>query len=241
MFMTGMLAVLLTFGLVLAGCPMDEGGGGNGGGGFIVQTNNSIANDEATLGFVGEYVRSSNGSVARAEIVGGKIEITSLSQGDAIITVSGQDYGTTIAVMVAANGGITIGAITKRGPRQVSITIKSGEYTIEGVSVCYWSGDTFQVPVYVLGEDYEYGANTDINAGEEKTFGPLTIETNNPFDTTYSIGGQVGLSLSGESVPVAFAVSCDWPEIPKDSYTLIVGTVQYYPDGPIYYELREEE
>lgn len=93
------------------------GNGGNGGGGgngnFSTKTDDTTANDVATLGLVGTDTDSSNPSVATANIVGGKIVITSHSAGTAVITVKDGNKEATIKVTVATDGAITIGEITK--------------------------------------------------------------------------------------------------------------------------------
>jgi hypothetical protein len=116
-FMAEMLALLLTFGLVLAGCPMDNDDPPDGSG-FTSKTDNSTANTEAVLGFVGTSAASSDDSVATAAIGtgdnAGKIVITSKKAGTAAVTVSAADFtNATIAVTVAADGAATIGDITK--------------------------------------------------------------------------------------------------------------------------------
>jgi hypothetical protein len=113
--LAGMAALVLTFGLGLTGCPMDDGDDG-GSVTFTATADNSTANDEATLGFAGESVSSSNPGVATTAIVDGKIVITSVSAGTAVITVSKTGFtSATIPVTVADNGTITIGTVTKGG------------------------------------------------------------------------------------------------------------------------------
>ncbi|MGI6488338.1 MAG: S-layer homology domain-containing protein [Syntrophothermaceae bacterium] len=81
---------------------------------FSSITDNSTANDEATLGLVGITVSSGDENVATAEIVEGKIAITSVGAGSATITVKdASENEATIAVTVALDGTITIGEITK--------------------------------------------------------------------------------------------------------------------------------
>jgi uncharacterized protein YjdB len=81
---------------------------------FTPTTDRTTANDEATLGLVGTSVSSSDETVAIAVIAEGKIAITSVGAGSAIITVEdASDHEANIAVTVAADGTITIGEITK--------------------------------------------------------------------------------------------------------------------------------
>ena len=94
----------------------DSGGGSGGGGGgstFTESTDNSVANNEITLGLVGTSISSNNTSIADATIKNAKIEITSKGPGLATITVSDGSHQATILVTVDANGAITIGTITK--------------------------------------------------------------------------------------------------------------------------------
>ena len=117
-------------------------GGGNGGGGgngnFSTKTDDTTANDVATLGLVGTSADSSNPSVAKAKVEGGKIVITSHGAGSATITVRDADeHEATIEVTVAADGIITIGEITKHNadsdddpPPTNVYTLTSANYTI---------------------------------------------------------------------------------------------------------------
>ncbi|GHT55858.1 hypothetical protein FACS1894109_03310 [Spirochaetia bacterium] len=111
-FVAAMLGMVLTFGLVFLGCDNDNGGGGDD---FTASTNESTANDVATLGLIGTGTPASSApTVATAVINSGKIKITSESAGTAVITVSdASGHTSTIAVTVAVNGSITIGTITK--------------------------------------------------------------------------------------------------------------------------------
>jgi hypothetical protein len=81
---------------------------------FVSQTNDSTANDVTTLGLVGTSAVSGSETVAKADITGGKIKITSFGAGSATITVSdNSNHNATIRVSVAASGAITITSITK--------------------------------------------------------------------------------------------------------------------------------
>ena len=102
----GLLALLLTFGFV--GC--DNGSNGDS---FTSSTNETISNDVVTLGLVGTSVTSSNTNVATADIVSGKIKITSVSDGSVVITVSESTKNATISIIVSKTGSITIETITK--------------------------------------------------------------------------------------------------------------------------------
>lgn len=83
-------------------------------GAFTASTNNTTANDVATLGLVGTSVSSSAETVATAALSDGIVAITSVGAGEAVITVKdANDKTATIAVTVASSGDITLGAITK--------------------------------------------------------------------------------------------------------------------------------
>ncbi|GMQ57096.1 hypothetical protein AN1V17_14910 [Vallitalea sediminicola] len=84
-------------------------------GAFPVQTNNSTANDLATLNVIGTTATSDDETVATVAIVDEKIAITSVAVGSATISVDDDTPGNeaTIAVTVNADGTITIGLITK--------------------------------------------------------------------------------------------------------------------------------
>jgi uncharacterized repeat protein (TIGR02543 family) len=88
---------------------------------FVSSTDDSTANDEATLGLIGTRAESSDESVATVNIENGKINITSVSVGNAVITVfdSSQNEAT-IDVTVEETGTIIIGNIVKHIANSVS-------------------------------------------------------------------------------------------------------------------------
>ena len=111
---------------------------------FTSQTDNSISNDVATLGLVGNQVSSLNSSVATGAIESDKIKITSIAQGSTTIKVKGAlNYEAKIAVTVAVDGTITIGAITKPA-LNVTYHITGGSGTVP-TQAPLTSGDTFTV------------------------------------------------------------------------------------------------
>jgi hypothetical protein len=129
----GMLAkvttvtLALTFTLVLAGCPGPDNPT------FTSTTNSATANTVDVLGVIGSLAESSDTAQATAAITGGKIVITSVAAGTATITVSEPRLSTvdaqkaTIAVTVAADGAISLGAITKA----TGIEDKTSAYEID--------------------------------------------------------------------------------------------------------------
>jgi len=80
---------------------------------FTSTSNETISNDINSLGIVGTSVSSSNANIATAVISSGKIKITSVGQGSAVITVSESSKNATINVSVSEKGIITIGTIIK--------------------------------------------------------------------------------------------------------------------------------
>ena len=104
----GILALTLIFGMAVVGC--DDG---NDDETFTSSTNESISNDINSLGLVGTSVSSSNVNIATAVIASGKIKITSVGEGSAVITVSESSKNATINVTISKTGAITIGTIVK--------------------------------------------------------------------------------------------------------------------------------
>jgi len=102
--------IALVVGFVFFSCDAENSTNGDE---FTVSTNDSVSNDVATLGLVGTAVSSSNANVATVEIVSGKIKITSVSEGSAVITVSASGNNAIINITVSKTGSITIGTIVK--------------------------------------------------------------------------------------------------------------------------------
>jgi hypothetical protein len=128
-FAYGLLAMVLALGLL--GCPIENED-------FVSSTDNSVSNNVATLGLIGDEVSSSNTNVATAVIASGKIVITSVAKGTATITVSNGANNATISVTVAANGSITIGTIVKYSPGSTYMT----EVPIAGVQLWDYANNT---------------------------------------------------------------------------------------------------
>jgi hypothetical protein len=126
----GMLALVLTFTLVLSGCPGPDNPT------FTSKTNDATANTVDVLGVIGSLAESSDTAKATAAITGGKIVITSVAAGSATITVSEPRLSTaaaqkaTIAVTVAADGAISLGAPTKAA----GITDATSTYAIDSTN-----------------------------------------------------------------------------------------------------------
>jgi hypothetical protein len=109
--LVGIIGLALVFVLILSGCPQPTEIPG-----FTVQVNETVANTTATLGLTATTAASNNAAVATAAVVNGKISVTSVGTGAAVIMVSDSStppHTATIAVTVAADGAIAIGAITK--------------------------------------------------------------------------------------------------------------------------------
>jgi len=129
--------IVLVVGFVFFSCDNENDTNGNE---FTVSTNDSVSNDVATLGLIGTAVSSSNANVATVEIVSGKIKITSVSEGSAIITVSASGNNAKINITVSKTGSITVGTIVKYIP-------SSEEKTIVGVWVQNFAGHEMTVTV----------------------------------------------------------------------------------------------
>jgi len=104
----GILALMLIFGMAIISCD-----NGNDEETFTSSTNETISNNINSLGLVGTSVSSSNVNVATAVIASGKIKITSVGEGSAVITVTESSKNATINVSVSEKGTIIIGTITK--------------------------------------------------------------------------------------------------------------------------------
>jgi len=103
----GLLVFLLTFGFT--GCDTNNGNDEE----FVSSTNETISNDISSLGLIGTSAISSNENVATVVISSGKIKITSVGNGSAVITVSENIKNATIDITVSNTGSIKIGTITK--------------------------------------------------------------------------------------------------------------------------------
>ncbi|MDR2176502.1 MAG: leucine-rich repeat domain-containing protein [Treponema sp.] len=201
-FMTGMAALLLTFGLVLAGCDNPAGGDS-----FTAQTDNSAANDAATLGLVGTSVSSNDESVATAAITDGKIAITSVAPGTAVITVSADGYtAATILVEVAADGAITIGTITKGGPDtpQDSEWVEAlenalqnlGNTTAENLATVVLEAIT--IVEYAYDGDWEK-VNAAVNKAQKYVILDLSNCTFKDNEVAGSVYGNTGMNIIGDN------------------------------------------
>jgi predicted outer membrane repeat protein len=198
--LAGMAALILAFGLVLTGCPMD--GGANDGNDpanppgnpvFTAKTDTSTANNEATLGFVGTNASSSDTGVATAAIVDGKIVITSVSEGTAVITVSKDGFtSAAFTVTVADNGAITIGTITKGEHSVTPIQMTSLAEALSGIDGLPGGADR----LYVLEQGSESMAPVEVS----RTGGVVTV--------TIDGGGRtVTLSENGALITIGSGVT----------------------------------
>lgn len=81
---------------------------------YIPIANDTVENNEATLGLVGTSVTSSHPNLATAQITNGKISITPIAPGAATITVTdAAGKEATIDITIAKNGSVSIDAIKK--------------------------------------------------------------------------------------------------------------------------------
>jgi hypothetical protein len=81
-YLLGIFGLALIFVLILSGCPQP-----NDDPGFTAQINDTVANTTATLGLTAASAVSSNPAVATAAVVNGRISVTSVGAGTAVITV----------------------------------------------------------------------------------------------------------------------------------------------------------
>jgi hypothetical protein len=110
-FVRGMIGVLAVLGILFFGC---DTGTSNGGDSFKVATNNGTVNDVTSLGITGTTVSASPSGIVTVEINDGKIKITSVAEGTALITVSnGSGHQAKISVTVSSKGSITVGTVIK--------------------------------------------------------------------------------------------------------------------------------
>jgi len=141
----GLLVILLAFGFI--GCDDSDGDNEET---FTSSTNETISNDINSLGLVGTSVSSSNVNIATAVITSGKIKITSVGQGSAVITVIENSKNAIINVSVSKTGIITIESIVKYDttgeeniqlPEPVGINELSGKTYDSGFFIINFSSD----------------------------------------------------------------------------------------------------
>jgi len=127
----GLLAIVLVLGFI--GC---DDGNGNTDEVFKPTTNETISNDINSLGLVGTSVSSSNENIATAVILSGKIKITSVGNGSAIITVSENSKNAVINITVSSTGNIIIETIEKYSGNgqtgSASISVNKALYNEDG-------------------------------------------------------------------------------------------------------------
>jgi hypothetical protein len=175
--------IALVFGLVLLGC---NNGNGTTGNEFTASTNETVSNDVDTLGFIGTSVSSNKPNVATAEIVSGKIKITSVAEGTAVITVSAGSSTATINISISKTGSITVEAITKFNPFKGTwvgtdgwvqpITIIFDDTTYEGESI----GDMW----YKSKGTYTFNGNNAQIIQTDMDFGSGWTKDGSPFALT---------------------------------------------------------
>jgi hypothetical protein len=156
---------------------------------FTPTVNDSIANDEASLGLVGVSAESSDTGIAIAAIEEGKIQITSVAPGSATITVqAAAGHTATIEVTVSAGGAIAIGTITKYTPSGATFTpavddsVANDEATLGLVGVSAASSDTGKANVAIVNRKIQI-----ISAAQ----GNVTITVQDAADHTATIGVTV--------------------------------------------------
>mgnify|MGYP002852375788 CR=1 FL=1 len=194
---------------------------------FAAQTNSVTANDLSTLGLVGTSVTSSDTTVATVAIADGKIAISSVSSGEATLTVTdAKEKTATIAVTVAGSGEITA-TITKftRSAPDATVTAKASSATAaDGEGTVTWDGLT----------DLEY--STDDETFVSATDAGLTVTVDEAGTTAtitelaageYYVRGSASTAYEAtESVKVT--VSYEGIAKTTDSWDLTKATVEKF-------------
>ena len=160
-------------------------------GAFAAATDDSTANDEATLGLTGTSVESSAPAVATAEIKDGKIAITSVAAGSAVITVKNGENTATIEVSVNSTGAIAIGKITKYVAASDSSTgvwnFKNRTVAPEGANS--WDASTALTADVVLEADSGTGTVTVKSGVKAKYNSGLQFSNGSSAKNLFNING----------------------------------------------------
>ena len=178
---------------------------------FVTTTDNTTANDEATLGLVGTNATSSDPAVATVEIKDGKVVITSVSASKATITVTDGTEGheATIEVTVKPNGAITLGTITKYvDPNAV---VEQGTWTVTpGSTAPVIDGDGGLTVTFdgTYDKSFKFGSNDN----------KLTITT-----PKLAAGKTIAIAVTGKTGSSSNAV--DFAITEKNNATAAAGNV----------------
>jgi|GEM_PF-2545462 len=168
---------------------------------FAAQTNSDTANNLSTLGLIGTSVTSSDTTVATGAIADGKIAISSVSSGEATLTVTDANEKTaTIAVTVAGSGEITatITKFTRTAP-SAEVTKKASSATAaDGEGTVTWDGLT-DLEYSTDGETFVSATDAGLTVTVE---GTAATVTGLPAGTYYVRGKASDAYEATESVKV---------------------------------------
>ena len=158
---------------------------------FTATTDNSTANDTATLGLVGTSAASDKTDIATVSIAGSKIAITSVSAGTATITVTdASGHTATIPVTVHTDGSITLGTITKYSVTTYTVTFKDYDgSTLKTQNVN--AGNAATAPASPSRSGYTF-------TGWDKTFDNVTGDLT--VTAQYSYNGNTGGAPTGGGI-----------------------------------------
>jgi hypothetical protein len=207
---------------------------------FTPTADRGTANDEATLGFTGESVSSSNTGVATVEIADGKIVITSVTPGTADITVNAAGFTpAAFTVTVADTGAITIGAITKgkdeNAPTITSVTISPDSTTVNrGQSFTFTAsvqgtGDPDQTLAWTVEGGVSETSITSggvLTVGEDETASSLIVRAASTYDTTKSGTATVTVSTITGPIVTGVTVSPDSATVGRGQSFTFTASVQ---------------
>jgi hypothetical protein len=220
-----MTGICLIFLLIFAGCsqPTDSGG-------FVSRVNDSVANNEATLGLVGTSAASNAPAIAAAAIEGGKIKITSLSEGAATITVSDSSeppHTAAIPVTVTADGTIVIGAITKHTP--VEFTVSHDETTVNDEATLGLVGATATATDTAIATAAIVGGRIKITSVSEGATSITVSDSSEPAHTaaiavSVAADGTITIGTITKYTGVEFTASNDETTINDEATLGLVGT-----------------
>jgi len=181
--------IVLVLVLIFFNC--ENNTSGTDGNGFIPSSNETVYNDVPTLGLTGTVAYSNNLNVATAEVVAGRIKITSVSAGSAIITVF--DYignSAEINITVSKTGNISIANIEKYSEQggNADFTSSRNESVSNNVS------DLGLVGINVFSSNINV-ATAEITSGKIRIIsiaeGSVTIIVSNTAGNTASINIRV--------------------------------------------------
>ena len=190
---------------------------------FSAATDDSTANDLATLGLVGKEVASDNAAVATAEIAGGKIKVASVSAGSATLTVTDAKSKTaTVSVTVKSSGEIVIDSIakfTRSAPVLAEKTNANSKKNTKGSAKASWDGLT-DLEYSLDGESFVSAEDAKITPAVDGT----TVSVTGLDAGTYYIRGAASDAYEA-SAALKIVINDDGKEV--TAYTLDVSTAEF--------------